>query len=192
MSAISYHNPEQNLDTPESEPPMTPSRPRRRFLNRRSAVLAAVATCAAGFYTGVRVEKSQLTSSTSSVTAAATGRTGAAATGRTGAGGFPGAAGFGAGGGTGGDASAGTIASVDGNTIYLMESSGNTIKVKLASGTKLTKSLSVAKSSLSPGDTVVIQGVKGANGTVTATSISDSGVRPAGSSTSAGGSGGTN
>jgi hypothetical protein len=187
MSAIPYDKPEQSRDTPESEPLMTPGRPRRRFLNRKSAALAAAATCAAGFYTGVRVEKSQVTNSTSSATTAATG----AATARTGAGGFPGAGGFGAAGGAGGDASAGTIASVDGTTIYLTESSGNTIKVKLASTTKLTKSQSVSKSSLDPGDTVVIQGVKGANGTVTATSISDSGVRTTGGSTSAGGSTGT-
>ncbi|MGI8714810.1 MAG: hypothetical protein ACR2NR_16835, partial [Solirubrobacteraceae bacterium] len=37
-------------------------RPRRRLLNRRSAALAAVVTCAGGFYAGVRVEKGQLAS----------------------------------------------------------------------------------------------------------------------------------
>ncbi len=182
MSAIPYDSPEDSGDTSASEPLTTPGRPRRHFLNRRSAALAAAVTCAVGFYVGVTVEKGQLSSGTSS---AATAATGAGATARAGAGGFPGAGGFGAGAGAGagGDASAGTIASVDGNTIYLTESSGNTVKVKLASSTKLTKSSSVSKSSLHPGDTVVIQGATGANGTVSATSISDSGVRTTGSST---------
>jgi hypothetical protein len=145
---------------------------------------------------GVRIEKGQLSSSTSSAATATTGAgatagAGAGATARAGAGGFSGAGGFGGGVGAGGNASAGTIASVNGNTIYLTESSGNTVKVKLASSTALTKSLSVSKNSLDPGDTVVVQGAKASNGTITASSISDSGARTTGGSTSAGGSSST-
>ena len=89
--------------------------------------------------------------------------------------GFPGgAAGF-PGGAPGGNASIGTISSVNGGTIYLSDASGNTVKVTLSSATKITKSLSVSKRSLHPGDSIVVRGLKNNKGTVSATSISDSG-----------------
>jgi hypothetical protein len=201
MSAVPYDSDsyEQHRDASEQEPFATPGRPRRRFFNRRSAALAAVITCAAGFYAGIRVEKSQLTSTASAATTSSTGaagtgaRTGAAAGGSTATGGgpagaFPGAGRFAAGGGAGGNASLGTISSVNGNTIYLTDTTGNTMKVTLSSGTKLTKSLSVSTSALHPGDSVVIQGVKNSSGTLVATSVSDSGARTTGSGPSSGSS----
>jgi hypothetical protein len=199
MSAVPYDTQEQDWDNTQQEAFGTPGRPRRRFLNRKSAALAAVITCAAGFYAGIRVEKGQLGSNASAATTSAAGgaaigaRTGASAgastaTGAGGGSGFPGAGRFGA----GGNATLGTISSVNGNTIYLTDSTGNTVKVTLSPTTKLTKSLGVSKSSLHPGDAVVIQGVKDSKGTVSATSVSDSGARPAasGSSSSSGSSGG--
>jgi hypothetical protein len=189
MSALPYDDShEHDWETSEQDPSAIPARPRRRFFNRRTAALAAVLTCAGGFFAGVRVEKSQLstTASAAPATAAAGARTGAAgsATGAA-AGGFAarfGGAGGGAGpGGAGGaNASLGTISSVNGNTLYLTDTSGNTVKVTLSGTTKLTKSVGVAKSSLHPGDSVVIQGVKNSGGTLVATSVSDSGVRTAG------------
>jgi hypothetical protein len=90
----------------------------------------------------------------------------------------------------GGNASIGTVASVNGKTIYLTDSSGNTVKVTLSSATKLTKSQGVSKASVRPGDTVVIQGLKSSNGTIAATSVSDSGASATrtGAGTNAGGS----
>jgi len=166
MSAIPYDdNPAENVK-PESEPEAaglaTPGRPRRRWWGRKTAALAAAILCAATFYAGVRVEKGQLSTATTTPTAAASSA-GAEH------GGFPGGALGGA------NASIGTVSSVDGNTIYLTDTSGNTVKVKLSSATKLTKSESASKTSVRPGDTVVIQGAKGSNGTITATSVSDSG-----------------
>ena len=55
-------------DGPETEPSL-PRRARRKFFNRRTAALAALVTCAIGFYAGIRVEKSQLPSSSSGLTA---------------------------------------------------------------------------------------------------------------------------
>jgi hypothetical protein len=188
VSAIPYDSHEHDWDTNEQEPSMTPGRPRLRFFNRRSAALAAVITCAAGFYAGIRVEKDQLASTTSAATTSATGaatgaRTGAATGGAGAAGGFAGRFGGAAGGG-GANASLGTISSVNGKTIYLTDTSGNTVKVTLASSTKLTKSLGVSKSALHPGDSVVIQGVKNSSGTLVATSVSDSGARITGTGSS--------
>jgi hypothetical protein len=131
---------------------------------------------------------------------------GAGAGGAAGAAGAAAAAGGGAGGGGGGFAGAlrggglgggnssfGTASTIDGNTIYLTQpTTGNTIKVKLSSATKITKSVGVAKSALRPGDTLVIQGLKQSNGSISATSVSDSGARSAagGSGGGGGGSGG--
>jgi hypothetical protein len=202
MSAVPYDSHEHAWGPSEPEPVATPRRPRRRLFNRRMAALIAVLTCAAGFYTGVRVEKSQLASTPSAATASAaapasgarpgagaapgsgTGAQASTATGASSPTGFPGAGRFGG----GANASLGTISSVSGNTIYLTDTTGNTVKVTLSSATKLTKSLAVSKSSLHPGDSVVIQGVKNSSGTLVATSVSDSGANTTGnrsSSTSA-------
>jgi len=162
MSAIPYDS------QPEEQTFALPGRRRRRFLNRKSAALAAAIACLAGFYAGVLVEKGQVGGATTT-TASLPG---------TGAGARPGFLGGGRGGGAGGgngNASFGTVSSVNGNTIYLTDSSGNTVKVTLSSAAKVTKSQSVSKSSVRPGDAVLIQGLKSSNGTVAATSVSDTG-----------------
>jgi len=66
----------------------------------------------------------------------------------------------------------------------MTDSSGNTVKVTLSSATKLTKTVTVGKARVRPGDTVVVQGLKNKSGTLAATSLSDSGA-----SSSGGGSG---
>lgn len=171
MSAIPYDSPAQDWDATGQETVAMPGpRRRRRWWGRKSAALAAAITCAAGFYAGVRVEKSQLSSSAATTTAASAAPTAVGAGPR---------AGFLAGARGGGNASIGTVSSVNGNTLYLTDSSGNTIKVTLSSATKITKSVGVAKASVRPGETVVIQGLKGPGGTITATSVSDSGASPA-------------
>jgi hypothetical protein len=189
MSAIPYDSQPQDSDAGQQGFAM-PGRPRRRFFNRKSAALAAAITCAAGFYGGVRVEKSQLSGATSATTAAlpSAAPSGASSQGSAGAGAGtrPGFLGAGRG---GGNATIGAVSSVNGNTIYLTDTSGNTVKVTLSSATKVTKSVGVSKASVRPGDTVVIQGLKSSNGTVTATSVSDSGATAA--RTGAGATGGT-
>ena len=179
MSAIEYEE-DQEAGWGEQQPPALPGRRQRRRWGRPGAVLIAVLTAAAGFYAGVRVEKGQLSSSTSASGIPATARTGASGSGSSGRSGFSGLRGAGS-----GTASIGTISSVDGNTIYITETSGNTVKVTLSSATKLTKSLGVSKSSLHPGDSVVVQGATSSTGTISATSVSDSGA----SNTSTTGSG---
>jgi hypothetical protein len=193
-----------------------PHRPRRQFFNRRTAAFGALITCAIGFYAGVRIEKGQLADSSTTSSAAAGGAArglGAAGAGAGGAfgsaqsgagraGGFAGAAGAagragGAGpgttaGGAGGGASFGTVASVSGTTIYVTETSGNTVKVRLSSATKVSKTQPVSRSAIRPGDTIIVQGVTGSGGTVSAASVTDSGTRPAGGARLGfGGGGGT-
>jgi hypothetical protein len=195
-SAIQYEDDrEEQWDGTDDETPALPGRPRRQFFNRYSAALLALITCAIGFLVGIRVEKSQVSSSTGT----ARGFTLPAALAGSGAGSSARGTSSAAGGAFGGaNASIGTISSVNGNTIYITDTSGNTVKVTLSSATKITKSLGVSKHSLRPGDSVVIRGLKNSSGKVSATSISDSGASNAGSgatgssgSSGSGGSGGS-
>ncbi|HEX3832942.1 MAG TPA: DUF5666 domain-containing protein [Solirubrobacteraceae bacterium] len=209
MSTVSYDTAERDWDPEEPAQPL-PRRPRRQFFNRKSAALVALITCAAGFYAGVRVEKGQVSGSSTALrlpgaTGAAAGaaRTGASRTGAAGAagatrsgaagaartGGFPGFAGAAGGGFAGGSASVGTVASVNGKTIVLTETSGNTVKVQLSPSTKITKNQSVSRHAVRPGDTIIVQGAPNSKGTTVAASVTDSGASSTGSgSSSSGGS----
>jgi membrane protein implicated in regulation of membrane protease activity len=166
-----------------------PVRPRRPFLTKWSALLMALMLGAVGFFVGVRVEKGKIPAASSSSGASAFARafSGAAgATSKSGASSF--ASRFaGAFGGANSNATAGSVSSIDGKTLYVTETSGNTVKVKLSGQTTITKSESVSRTKVYPGDEVVITGAKGSGGTVTATSITDSGASSTGSTGSTGG-----
>jgi hypothetical protein len=174
----------------------TPGRPRRALVNRYSVGLVVVLVGAGCFYGGVRVEKSQVGTSASGAgglasrfAAASAGPTSASAGtgasgrrsergggfgGASGATGFTGAPGV-AGGATGAGGTEGTIASINRDTLYITEASGNTVKVTLSSATTLTKTVAVTKRSLYPGDTVSVTGASGTDGGVSATAVADSG-----------------
>jgi hypothetical protein len=195
MNALTYDRRDEGWgaqDDDDSRGDRMPGRPRRRYATRASAALAAVVLLGLGFYAGVRVEKSQVGSSSGS--AASTLASAFAARARTAAAGA--GAGLPAGGGGGGGApSFGTVSSLSGRTLFLSDGSGNTVKVKLSSSTKISKSLPVPRHSIHPGDSVVIQGIKNSSGTLIAASVSDSGTSgrstsgsSSGSSSSSGGS----
>jgi Domain of unknown function (DUF5666) len=99
-----------------------------------------------------------------------------------------GASGFAARFGGGGNATFGTVASINGKTLTLTEASGDTVKVKLTSATKITKTESAKRSQIHPGDTITVSGVTSKQGTVSAATVTDSGARTTGSSSSAGSS----
>jgi hypothetical protein len=201
--------PETQTDAP------VPRRKRRQFFNRRTAALAALVTCALGFYAGIRVEKAQLSNSSSTVAAsggrgaglaalfarggtggaagaagagaAGAGRAGAAGAGAAGAAGAGRASGFGGGAG----ASFGTVASVKGKTIFVTDASGNTVRVKVTPSTKITKNQSVSRHAIRPGDTIIVTGGSGSGGSTTAATITDSGNRGGSGSSGGSGSGGS-
>ncbi|HUA43585.1 MAG TPA: hypothetical protein VMA77_00045 [Solirubrobacteraceae bacterium] len=170
-----------------------PRRPRRQWFNRWTAGGLALLLGAIGFYVGVRVEKNQLSNSTttsafSSALAGAASRTGGtsgtSAASRTGGAGGAGAfrslfAGGGFTGAGGAGATAGTVSSVNGDSLYITESSGNMVKVTVSSATKVTKSQTVGKDAVRPGDTVVVTGAKSSDGSVSAATVSDTGVSAA-------------
>jgi hypothetical protein len=174
-----------------------PRRPRRRWLTRWSAALLALMMCAIGFYVGVRVEKGHIANSptTTGGGLAASGRSsaggstaGGSGTGASGsAAGAPSAAGF-SGRFGGSNATFGTVASVDSRTLTLTEAGGDTVKVTLSSATKITKSKSVKRSQIHPGDTITVSGVTRKQGTVSAATVTDSGAGTTGGSSGSSGS----
>ena len=65
-------------------------------------------------------------------------------------------------------ATVGTVANVKGSTLYVTDSDGTTVKVKTDEKSKVTRNAASSAGAVHPGDTVVIQGAKTTNGTVTA------------------------
>jgi hypothetical protein len=181
---------EPYYDHDDSFDDVLPVRPRASYLTPLTALLMALILGGVGFYVGIRVEKSQSSGTpggSSGLARAFAGAGGlpgstsqAGGTGKTGAGGFASrfaASGFGGAGGT-----VGSVSSVSGNTLYVKETSGNTVKVKLSTATKISKSESVSRKKVFPGDEITVQGSSSSNGTVHATSLTDSGASSTGSS----------
>jgi hypothetical protein len=168
------------------DPVELPPRPRRRLLgvggNPIALALLAVLLIACGFIGGVLVEKGETSSSSSAGSAASglasrfaglrggsTGSTAGSATHSSSAGG----AGGGAFGGSGANRpTAGTVAYLDGSTLYVTNSEGNTIKVKTSAATSVNKTVTSSVKGIHPGETVTITGSTGSNGAVSAESIS--------------------
>jgi len=191
---VDYEQENEWLDD-ESE---LPRRPRRRLLTPIPLALLAVLLIACGFIGGVLVQKGQ--GGTASPSDGASGGfpsglaalrgavPGAGAGGPSAAGGSGakgGAGAFPGGAGSGGGVTTGEVAYVRGSTLYVTDSQGNTVKVKAAAGSKVTKTVGTKASSIHPGATVVVLGSKAKNGSISASSISVSSAA-SGSATSAG------
>ena len=209
MNAIPYDGPEEEWDSYEDEPDVAlPGRPRRKVLTWWSAGLFALILGAVGFYVGVRIEKNQLANSTldQRVLGAARapgpararrrrhrarraahrrggshGRRPAAAARASAACSAAPAARVAAPRSARSAASAATHSSSP-------DTSGNTVKVTLSSATKVTKNVTVGKKAVRPGDLVTVAGAKGSNGTVSATTVNDTGASPAAAASSGSGS----
>ncbi|MYW03151.1 hypothetical protein [Streptomyces sp. SID3343] len=155
--------------------------PPRRRLPVLTLALGSGALLAVGFLAGVQVQKDH-GSTTSAAGGARAGASGAAAyggrapggagqqgTGQQGAGqqGAPGAAGTASTGVT-----TGTVKVVDNSFIYVSDSSGNILKVKTDTGTRIQVTRDGKTVDLKPGDTVVVRGATGDDGSIAATSVS--------------------
>jgi hypothetical protein len=164
---FSNHKPpadDQETTWPEDDFTPPAPRPRRRLLTPLTGALAAVLLVALGFIGGVEVQKHSGGSASTGAPAAARGFPSFAG----GQGGPP--AGFSPGGGAGGNATQGTVSYVKHGVIYLKDSDGNTLKVKVSTGTDVTRTAKTAAAKVHPGDTIVVQG-KTSGATITATSV---------------------
>jgi len=164
----------------------------KRWWNRGTVVLAGLVLLAGGFVGGLQAQKHWGTASTPSGfpaggfgggAGAGAGRYGGG-TGRAGAGAYggfgPGTGGTGQGAGTGPAAATtapaaagttGTVKLVDGSTIYVQTSDGNVVTVNTNGKTTVAAASKAALSSIKAGQTVTVQGATGADGSVTATSV---------------------
>jgi hypothetical protein len=195
---VDYEPAEQDNEWLDDESEL-PRRPRRRPLTPIPLVLLAVLLIACGFIGGVLVQKGQ--GGTASPSGGASGFParlaalkgavpGAGAAGGTGSAGGSGAKGGasafpGIGGAGSGGVTTGEVAYVRGSTLYVTDSEGNTVKVRAAAGSKVTKTVSTKANSIHPGATVVVLGSKAKNGSISASSISVS-AAASGSASSAG------
>jgi len=132
-----------------------------------TVALVGLLIAAGGIWGGAALQRSHGTSSASGATsslASLFGGRGASSTG--GATGTSGA--FGA-------AATGTVTEVSGSTLYVTNSSGNLVKVTVGPSATVTRNAKSSLGALVAGDTVVVQGTKASNGSVTATSVSATG-----------------
>ncbi|MFF4339404.1 hypothetical protein ACFY00_05615 [Kitasatospora sp. NPDC001540] len=77
------------------------------------------------------------------------------------------------GGGAAGGFTRGTVKSVEGNTVYLTDANGNTVKVTTQDSTKVTTTKEGKVGDLQPGQTVTVLGSKGADGSYSATQLTE-------------------
>jgi hypothetical protein len=129
-----------------------------------TVVLLVLLIAAGGIWGGAALQRSQGTSSGTSGTASALaslfGGRGAASTG-----GFGGA-------GAAGAATTGTVTEVQGSTLYVTNASGALVKVTVGPSVAVNRNAKANLGGLQVGDTVVVQGTKQSDGSVTATSVS--------------------
>lgn len=155
-------------DGPDDDTPIAIA-PRRRRVGVLTTALAFALVAGVAFYAGVLVQKHQKSSSSTSsaATALAALRNGARGGGAAGTGG---AGGAGAGGGRG--AVVGQVKLIDGSNIYVTDAQGNTVKVATNAGSQFSKSDTGSLADVKIGDTVVVQGPQGADGTYQAQRVS--------------------
>lgn len=168
-----------------------PLEPRARITNATTFVLLGLALLVGTFSAGAWVGRRNAPATSSTATTAnaafaanaANGATVTGASGRTrgsGANGFGGASG--ATGGTGaaaafpgaagaGGGTVGTVKLVDGTNVYLATTSGTVVKVTTSPQSQITVSTQGTVADLAVGETVVVQGDTGADGTIAATVI---------------------
>ena len=172
------YDPETEEDWFE-EPEELPRRRRRRLFGPLPLALFAVLLLAGGFLAGVLVEKGQSSSSSASATGGSVAGLAArfkalrSAAGTTGAG--AGATAGGEAGGArsafGGRATSGQVSFIEGSTIYVTDSEGNTVRVNASKDPEVSKTVKTDVKSIHPGETVLITGSTATDGTVTAESI---------------------
>jgi hypothetical protein len=154
----------------------------RRWWNRATIYLGAAALLVGGFVAGAQVQQKYGEPSTPAGAARPSGN-GNNAGGMFG--GYPGAQTGGGQGQTGGQAQSGAgstaaaapttgkVKLVDGTTVYVETSSGDVVTVRTNGQTKVQAATSSSLKNLAAGDSVTVQGQSASDGTVTATTVTE-------------------
>jgi hypothetical protein len=157
------------VDDIVADPALVTELRRRRAITPITRALLAVVIAGGAFLGGVLVQKSQTKGTAASALPAGLPADIAARFG----GGTPTTV-AGAGNGTTGGATStsGTIKLVDGKNVYVSDAQGNVVKVATNGSTKVTVNQDATVAKLKPSNSVIVQGTRGSDGTITATSIS--------------------
>jgi hypothetical protein len=157
-----------------------PPRPRWRLLTPLTVALFAVLLVSGGFIAGALVEKGQAGNSPSGAAGAPRGAAGGFAAGGFGRGAAAGRGGTSADGQGAAAATVGQVSVMHGRTLYVTTPQGNTVEVRIPAGETVTKTVDTSVRSIHPGETVVVQGPQGKNGSITARSVRASGASAGG------------
>jgi hypothetical protein len=142
---------------------------RKRAITPITRALLAVIIAGGAFLGGVLVEKSQAKStSASALPSGVPANIAALFGGRT----STTVAGSGSGTTTGPTQTFGMIKLVDGKNVYVSDAQGNVVRITTNAATKITVSQPADVSKLKPSTSVIVAGTTGTDGTITATSIS--------------------
>lgn len=153
----------------------------RRGISRLTLVLGAALALVVGVIVGIQAQKALGAPTGDRANAVRQGPGGYGAPGDYGRGGGQGngqRGGFGGGfGGGQGGMTVGTVQKVEGGKVYLQQQDGTVVTVNTTDETNVRISKEGKVTDLTTGGTVVVQGAKGEDGSVTATSISEGGGR---------------
>jgi len=126
-----------------------------------TVLLLAILIAAGGLWGGAALQRSHGSTAPSSAASPFAALRGGGANGLSGLGGT----------GALGGATTGTVTSVSGSTLYVTNSSGNLVKVTVGPSATVSRNAKSSLGALQVGDTVVVQGSKASDGTVSATSV---------------------
>ena len=127
-----------------------------------TVLLLAILIAAGGLWGGAALQRSHGSTATSSAASPFAALRGGGANDLSGLGGT----------GALGGATTGTVTSVSGSTLYVTNSSGNLVKVTVGPSATVSRNAKSSLGALQVGDTVVVQGSKASDGSVSATSVS--------------------
>jgi hypothetical protein len=138
-----------------------------------TAVLLVLLLAASGFWGGAALQKhhAKTTAATGAAATRAAFAGAAAARGGFGGTGATGGTGTGTAGGAATAATSGLVTEVQGNIVYVTDTTGALVKVTTSPTTTITRSSHNLADGLQTGDTVTVRGTKAADGSVTATAI---------------------
>jgi hypothetical protein len=157
------------VDDIVADPALVTELRRRRAITPITRGLLAIVIVGGAFLGGILVQKSQTKASAASTLPAGLPASIAA---RFGGGTSTTVAGAGSGATGGATSTFGTIKLVDGKNIYVSDAQGNVVRVATNGSTKITVNQDATVAKLKPSNSVIVQGTRGSNGTITATSIS--------------------
>jgi len=143
---------------------------RRKRLPALTAALALAAAIAAGAIFGVEAQKHWGSSASATSTRGFPSGFPGAAGGSAARSGFPSGAAFGGAGFAAGGTS-GTVTLIKGSTLYVTDTSGNTVLVHTSATSRVSKTVAGTVKSVHPGDSVTVVGTKNKNGSYQARQV---------------------